>query len=67
MEEIARLCREMELPESGQMLAIKGIRLITIAGFLAEARDLRRFESPRRIQKLVGLSLRENSLGKYKG
>ena len=38
-----------------------------MAGFLAEVGDLRRFESPRQIQKLVGLSLKENSSGKHKG
>ena len=38
-----------------------------MAGFLAEVGDLRRFESPRQIQKLAGLSLREHSSGKHKG
>jgi transposase len=65
MEEIDRLCKE--IPESEQMLAIKGIGVITVAGFLAEVGDARRFESPRQIQKLAGLSLRENSSGKHKG
>lgn len=65
MEEIERLCKE--IPESEQMLAIKGIGVITVAGFLAEVGDVRRFESPRQIQKLAGLSLRENSSGKHKG
>lgn len=65
MEESARLCREM--PESEQMLAIKDIGLIAVAGFLAEVGDLRPFESPRQIQKLAGLSLKENSSGKHKG
>ncbi len=36
--------------ESEQMLAIKGIGCITVAGFLAEVGDVRRFESPRQIQ-----------------
>ena len=49
------------------MLAIKGIGLITVAGFLAETGDLRRFESSRQIQKLASLSLKENSLGKHRG
>lgn len=40
---------------SEQMLAIKGIGVITVAGFLAEVGDVRRFESPRQIQKLAGL------------
>ena len=49
------------------MLAIKGIGMITIAGFLVEVGDVRRFESPEQIQKLAGLSLREKSSGKHKG
>jgi transposase len=65
MEEIESLCKKV--PESEQMLAIKGIGVITVAGFLAEVGDVRRFESPRQIQKLAGLSLRENSSGKHKG
>ena len=65
MEEIEHLCKE--IPESERMLAIKGIGLITVAGFLAEVGDIRRFESPKQIQKLAGLSLRENSSGKHKG
>ncbi len=65
MKEIERLCRL--IPESEQLLAIQGIGLITVAGFLAEVGDVRRFESPRQIQKLAGLSLRENSSGKHKG
>ncbi len=65
MDEIESLCKK--IPESGQMLAIKGIGIITVAGFLAEVGDVRRFESPRQIQKLAGLSLRENSSGKHKG
>ena len=65
VEEIENLCKK--IPESEQMLAIKGIGVITVAGFLAEVGDIRRFESPRQIQKLAGLSLRENSSGKHKG
>ena len=49
------------------MLAIKDIGVITVARFLAEVGDVRRFESPRQIQKLAGPSLRENSSGKHKG
>ena len=44
----------------------KGIGVITVVGFLAEVGDMRRFESPRQIQKLAGLSLQENSLEKHK-
>ena len=55
------------IPEAEKLLAIKGIGTISVAGFLAEVGDLRRFESPKQIQKLAGLSLRENSSGKHKG
>ncbi len=48
MEEIESLCKK--IPESEHLLAIKGIGLITVAGFLAEVGDARRFESPRQIQ-----------------
>ena len=65
MAEMERLCQQ--IPESERLLAIKGIGLITVAGFLAEVGDLRRFESPRQIQKLAGLSLREHSSGKHNG
>jgi len=65
MEQLAVLCEE--IPESKQMLVIKGIGLITVAGFLSEVGEIRRFDSPKQIQKLAGLSLRENSSGKHKG
>ena len=56
------LCRQ--ITESSQMLAIKGIGLISVSEFLAEEGDIRRFDSPKQIQKLAGLSSRENSSGK---
>ena len=55
------------VPGTDRLLAIKGIGLVTVAGFLAETGDLGRFESPKQIQKLAGLSLRENSSGQHKG
>ena len=42
-------------------------RIITIAGFIAEVGDIRRFKSPKQIQKYAGLELVENSSGKHKG
>lgn len=56
-----------QLPEVAELLKIKGIGLVTVAGFLAEVGDLRRFDSPRQIQKLAGLAITENSSGKFKG
>jgi len=56
-----------KIPETKRLLAIKGIGLTTVAGFFAEAGDIRRFDSPKEIIKLAGLNLRENSSGKHKG
>lgn len=50
-----------------KLLAIKGVGMITIAGFIAEVGDIRRFKSPKQIQKYAGLELVENSSGKHKG
>lgn len=50
-----------------KLLAIKGVGIITIAGFIAEVGDVRRFKSPKQIQKYAGLELVENSSGKHKG
>lgn len=57
----------IQLPYAEKLLAIKGIGLLTVAGFFAEVGDLRRFKSPKQIQKLAGLAIAENSSGKYKG
>lgn len=65
METLEELCKEVR--ETEEMLAIKGIGLATVAGFVAEIGDIRRFESPRQIQKLAGYGLKENSSGKHKG
>ena len=43
------------------------LRSITIAGFIAVVGDIRRFDSPKQIQKYAGLELVENSSGKHKG
>lgn len=50
-----------------EILKIKGIGLIGIAGFIAEVGDITRFEHPKQIQKFAGLNLIENSSGKHKG
>lgn len=64
-KQIQELCAKM--PETKLLLAIKGIGLTTVAGFLAEVGDIRRFDSPKEVIKLAGLNLRENSSGKHKG
>ena len=57
----------MKVPNVEKLLAIKGIGIITVAGFIAEVGDIRRFDSPKQIQKLAGFELRKNSSGKHKG
>lgn len=59
---IAKLVVDVE-----KLLAIKGVGSVTIAGFIAEVGDIRRFKSPKQIQKYAGLELVENSSGKHKG
>ena len=57
----------MKVPNVEKLLSIKGIGIITIAGFIAEVGDIRRFDSPKQIQKLAGFELKMNSSGKHKG
>ena len=57
----------LSVPYADKLLAIKGVGLITVAGFLAEVGDVRRVDSPKQIQKLAGLEVKENSSGKHRG
>lgn len=65
LEIIEALC--FEIPEVEKILKIKGVGLVSVAGFFAEVGDIRRFKSPKQIQKLAGLAIKENSSGKHKG
>lgn len=68
-EKITEVLEEetLRVPHADKLLSIKGVGLITVAGFLAEVGDIRRFDSPKQIQKLAGLELKENSSGKHHG
>jgi transposase len=57
----------MQIPGIKEVLKIKGVGLILVAGFLAEVGDIIRFSDPAQIQKYAGLNLKENSSGKHKG
>ena len=59
--------KTLKVPNVEKLLAVKGVGIITVAGFLAEVGDIRRFTSPKQIQKLAGLEPKENSSGKHKG
>ena len=69
LEKITEVLEEetLRVPYAEKLLAIKGVGLITVAGFLAEVGDIRRFDSPKQIQKLAGLEVKENSSGKHRG
>ena len=57
----------LRVPNAGSLLEIKGVGMITAAVIISEIGDVRRFQDPRQIIKMAGLSLKENSSGKHKG
>lgn len=57
----------LQVPGVKELLTIKGIGIVTAAGFVGEVGDINRFSHPSQIQKLAGLNLIENSSGKHKG
>jgi transposase len=57
----------LQIPGVKEALTIKGVGIMTAAGFVAEVGNIKRFTHPRQIQKLAGLGLIENSSGKHKG
>ena len=48
-------------------MAVKGVGLLTVSGFLAEVGDIRRFDDPKQLQKLAGYAIAANESGKHKG
>lgn len=56
-----------EVPNVEKMLAIKGVGMSTVIGFIAEVGDIGRFTDPKQIQKLAGLEIVKKSSGKKKG
>jgi len=56
-----------QIPGAKEMMSIKGIGWITVAGFLAEVGDLAKFKHSQQIVKLTGINLKENTSGKHKG
>ena len=71
-QEIEQLMTQIEIilkkiPGTEEMMSIPGVGMVTVAGFLAEVGNLEGYRHPRQIQKLAGLSLKENSSGKHKG
>lgn len=48
-------------------MAIKGIGLVTVSGFIAEVGDIRRFDNPKQLQKLAGYAIVADDSGKHNG
>ena len=56
-----------EIPYIDQLMAIKGVGVITVSGFIAEVGDIKRFDDPKQLQKLAGYAIVANQSGKHKG
>ena len=56
-----------QVPNADKLLSIPGIGLVTVAGFLAEAGDISRFDDPKQVQKLAGMAVIADSSGKRNG
>lgn len=69
LEEIKTDMEELlkQVKGAKELLNIKGMGLVTVAGIIAEIGDISRFEDARQIQKYAGLNLVETSSGKHKG
>ena len=65
IEILETLC--IQVPNSEKLLSIKGIGILTVASFFGEVGDIRRFNSPKQIQKLAGLAIANNESGKHRG
>jgi len=57
----------LQVPGADRMMDIKGVGVLTVAGFFAEVGDLRQYKDPRQIIKLAGLNLKMNQSGLFKG
>ena len=60
VEELLGMIEEKlkEIPYIDKLMAIKGVGLLSVSGFIAEAGDIRRFEDPKQLQN------RESTKGK---
>lgn len=56
-----------EIPHVEELLKIRGVGMKTVAGFVAEVGDIRRFDNPKQLQKLAGYAIVSNESGKHKG
>ena len=54
-----------EIPYIDKLMAIKGIGMVTVSGFIAEVGDIGRFDNPKQLQKLAGYAIVANDSGKH--
>ncbi|WP_157727942.1 transposase [Aeribacillus pallidus] len=64
-EEIEQLVKP--IPGAKEMIAMKGVSVLTVATFFGEIGDIAGYEHPRQIQNLAGLTLTLLQSGKFKG
>lgn len=55
------------IPGANEMIDITGLGVATVTTVLSEIGDLKMYKHPQQLVNLAGLSLRENSSGRYKG
>ena len=69
LEELIRSIEEKlkEIPYIDKLMAIQGIGLVTVSGFIAEVGDIGRFDNPKQLQKLAGYAIVSNESGKHNG
>ncbi len=69
LEQINDLIKNLtlQIKHVDKLLEIKGVGIITVAGFIAEVGDITRFDNSKELQKLAGLELVEDSSGKHNG
>ena len=69
MEELLQRIEEKlkEIPYIDNLLAIKGIGMVTVSGFIAEVGDIECFDNPKQLQKLAGYAIVANDSGKHSG
>jgi transposase len=71
-KQLEELDQELEgmvrtIPGANEMIDITGLGVATVTTILSEIGDLKNYKHPQQLVNLAGLSLRENSSGKYKG
>lgn len=59
LEKVTSVTEELtkQVPNAEKMLSIKGVGIVTVAGFVSEVGDISRFKDPKQVQKYAGFEL----------